>query len=216
MKLHLVSLDRAFIATAKDLFGSRATCEVRDIKTVPRKGTAFVSPANSFGVMDGGIDLILSRDMFPDCEQRIRKMIRCLGDRPFLSDSPAIAGQIRCSGGHPLLRVGSAMWLPVEPTTALIVAPTMLIPHDVADTQNAYWAFIAILMTMARIEKISSGTVQTLVCTSLCCGVGRMDPEQSAIQMRRAWDDFHAGRIPEEIYTDLGRQYMLLPSNMRH
>ena len=110
------------------------------------------------------------------------------------------------------------MWLPVEPTTALIVAPTMLIPHDVADTQNAYWAFIAILMTMARIEKISSGTVQTLVCTSLCCGVGRMDPEQSAIQMRRAWDDFHAGRIPEEIQTDLGSQYMLLPAltNMRH
>jgi O-acetyl-ADP-ribose deacetylase (regulator of RNase III) len=197
MKLHLVSLDRDFIAAATDLFGNRATCEVRDIKTIPRKGTAFVSPANSFGVMDGGIDLILSRDMFPDCEQRIRKMIRCLG-------------------GQPMLRVGSAIWLPVETTTALIVAPTMIIPHDVADTQNAYWAFIAILMTMARIEKMSSGTVQTLVCTSLCCGVGRMDPEQSAIQMRRAWDDFHAGRIPEEIHTDLGPQYMLLPSNMLH
>jgi O-acetyl-ADP-ribose deacetylase (regulator of RNase III) len=203
MKLHLVSLDLAFIASASELFGSRALCEVLDIKKISQKGVAFVSPANSFGVMDGGIDLVLSRDMFPGCEDRIQKMIRSLRSQPCL-----LAGQIRC---NPMLRVGSALWLPVGPTTALIVAPTMIIPHDVADTQNAYWAFVATLIAMARIEKLSFGTVQTLVCTSLCCGVGRMDPEQSAIQMRRAWDDFHAGRISDEIHMDLGRQYVIMP-----
>jgi O-acetyl-ADP-ribose deacetylase (regulator of RNase III) len=194
MKLQLVSLDREFIASATDLFGSRATCKVLDIKKVPRKGAAFVSPANSLGIMDGGIDLVLSRDMFPGCEERIQSMIRCLGDRPYL-------------------RVGSALWLPIDPTTALIVSPTMFMPHDVADTQNAYWAFIAILVAMDRIEKTSGGAVNTLVCTSLCCGVGRMDPEQSAIQMRRAWDDFHSGSIPEETLSDLGPHYVIMPSH---
>jgi O-acetyl-ADP-ribose deacetylase (regulator of RNase III) len=208
MKLQLVSLDRDFIESASDLFGSRATCKVLDIKKVSQKGAAFVSPANSLGIMDGGIDLVLSRDMFPGCEERIQSMIRCLGDRPYIRETSAITGQIRYK---PLLRVGSAMWLPVGPEIALIVAPTMIIPHDVADTQNAYWAFIAALVAMDRIEKASDGTIHTLVCTSLCCGVGRMDPEQSAIQMRRAWDDFHAGRIPEET-EKVGDQYVLMPS----
>jgi O-acetyl-ADP-ribose deacetylase (regulator of RNase III) len=192
MRLHLVSLDRAFVASARELFGHHATVEYCDIASVPYDNTAFVSPANSLGIMDGGIDLVLSRDMFPGCEEHVQTMIHRLGERPYL-------------------HVGSALWLRVGPATALIVAPTMFMPHDVADTQNAYWAFLATLMAADRIEKTTGGAVNTLVCTSLCCGVGRMDPEESAIQLRQAWDDFHAGHIPEEIRMDMGPQYVLLP-----
>lgn len=203
MKLLLVSLDRAFIEAADDLFGSRATVACCDIAYIPREGAAFVSPANSLGFMDGGIDMVLSRTMFPKtktspgCEKVLRGMIADLGHKTTL--------------GRPYLRVGSAVWFMVGPKTGFIAAPTMFLPHDVSDTRNAYWAFLATLVAMDRIEKASGGAVNTLVCTSLCCGVGRMDPEEAAIQMRQAWDDFHAGRIPEET-EKVSDQYVLMPS----
>ena len=208
-RLHLVSLDQAFIAAASDLFGKKATCSCSDIAAVEREGAMFVSPANSLGDMDGGIDMVLSRTMFPSCEKRLKALIAALG-RPYLRESPAIAGQMRRSGLQPLLRVGSAAWFMVGPRTGFIAAPTMFLPHDVADTQNAYWAFLAALVAADRAVKTSGGSLHTLVCTSLCCGVGRMEPEQAAIQMRRAWDDFHAGRVPAEV-EQVGPEYVLLP-----
>jgi O-acetyl-ADP-ribose deacetylase (regulator of RNase III) len=196
MKLQLISLDHAFIEAADDLFKDRATVACCDIAYIPRDGVAFVSPANSLGFMDGGIDMVLNHQMFVGCEKQLKKMIADLGHKTAL--------------GRPYLRVGSALWFMVGPKTGFIAAPTMFLPHDVADTQNAYWAFIAALVAMDRIEKATGGAIHTLVCTSLCCGVGRMDPEQAAIQMRRAWDDFHAGRIPEETEW-VGPEYVLLP-----
>jgi O-acetyl-ADP-ribose deacetylase (regulator of RNase III) len=212
MKLHLVSLDRAAIAEANKLFGPAVTYTCGDIVSVPRDGAAFVSPANSLGVMDGGIDMVLSREMFVGCEKRLRVAIAALGHKTKL--------------GRPYLRVGSATWFMVDrapagalqvlspltggPATGFIAAPTMFVPHDVSDTQNAYWAFLATLVAMDRIEKASGGVVNTLVCTSLCCGVGRMNPKESARQMFRAWNDFHAGRIPAEVEY-IGPQYVLLP-----
>ena len=195
-RLHLVSLDRAFIASAADLFGKRATYSCSDIASVEREGAMFVSPANSLGFMDGGIDMVLSRTMFPGCEKRLKALIAALGHKT--------------APGRPYLRVGSAAWFMVGPRTGFIAAPTMFLPHDVADTQNAYWAFLATLVAARRAVQTSGGALHTLVCTSLCCGVGRMDPEQAAIQMRRAWDDFHAGRIPEET-EQVGPEYVLLP-----
>jgi O-acetyl-ADP-ribose deacetylase (regulator of RNase III) len=196
MRLQLVSLDRAFIAAVADLFGNRASCFYGDIATVDRDGAIFVSPANSLGFMDGGIDLVLSRKMFDGCEPRLKELIAAMGHKTKL--------------GRPYLRVGSSIWFMVGPRTGFVAAPTMFLPHDVADTQNAYWAFMATLVAAKRAMEASGGVLHTLVCTSLCCGVGRMDPEESAIQMRRAWDDFYAGRIPEEI-EHVGPEYVLLP-----
>ena len=138
-RLHLVSLDRAFIAAASDLFGKKETCSCSDIAAVEREGAMFVSPANSLGFMDGGIDMVLSRTMFPSCEKRLKALIAALG--------------------RPYLRVGSAAWFMVGPRTGFIAAPTMFLPHDVADTQNAYWAFLAALVAADRAVKTSGGSL---------------------------------------------------------
>lgn len=197
MKLTLVSLDRVFLQEANKLFGPAVTYTCGDIASVPRNGAVFVSPANSLGIMDGGIDMVLSREMFVGCEKRLKDAIAALGHKTKL--------------GRPYLRVGSATWFMVGPASGFIAAPTMFVPHDVSDTQNAYWAFLATLVAMDRIEKASDGAVNRLVCTSLCCGVGRMNPKEAAHQMFRAWNDFYAGRIPAE--TDyIGPEYVLLPS----
>jgi len=74
----------------------------------------------------------------------------------------------------------------------LIAAPTMFLPHDVSGTRNAYHAFMAALCLASRLK------VETLVCPALCCGYGRMDPAESARQVRQAYHDFREGKTPRE------------------
>ncbi len=201
MNIHFVSLDEEFIEHVKDLFGDKATYTVGDIRRVPQQGRAFVSPANSLGVMDGGIDMVLSREMFPGCEPKVKEMIQALGHK----------SQV----GRPYLRVGSALWFHVGPQTVLISAPTMFLPHDVSDSQNARWAMEAILVAGKKIYEATNGIIHTLVVTSLCCGVGRMDPEQSAIQCRAALRNFEVNEVPIEV-EDIGVQYVIMPSRDEH
>jgi O-acetyl-ADP-ribose deacetylase (regulator of RNase III) len=200
MKIHFISLNEEFIEEAKELFGmtkTPITFEIGDIQNVPRKGKAFVSPANSLGIMDGGIDLILSRNMFPGCESQVKKMIAEIGKKTTL--------------GRPYLPVGSALWFQTTEESVLISAPTMFLPHDVSETMNAYWCMMACLQAMEKIEAETKGAIDTLVCTSLCCGVGRMDAETSALQMCQALRDFEEGKRFIEV-EDFGVHYVILPS----
>ena len=197
-KLHIISLNKEFIQLATARFTGKALVEVRDIRDVEREGRIFVSPANSLGFMDGGIDKPLSREMFPGCERAVRAAIASLGYKTAL--------------GRAYLRVGSALWVPVGPSIALISAPTMFLPHDISETQNAYWAFMAILMLADRIYSSSGGSLHTIVCPSLCCGYGRMPAAVAVDQMWRALEDFEAGRRPVEV-EDRGATYMLLPDH---
>jgi O-acetyl-ADP-ribose deacetylase (regulator of RNase III) len=199
MNIHFVSLDKEFIEHVKDLFGEKEGIQytVGDIQQIPRRGRAFVSPANALGFMDGGIDLVLSRKMFPGCEAKVKEMIAHIGQKSQL--------------GRPYLRVGSALWFEVGPQTALISAPTMFLPHDVSETQNARLAMEAILVAGKKIAEATNGIIHTLVVTSLCCGVGRMDAEQAAIQIRAAVRRFEIGEIPNEV-EDLGVHYIMMPS----
>lgn len=190
--LEIVGLNAEAIAACAQAFGSLATCRVVDITAVPQEHAAFVSPANSLGFMDGGIDRPL-RDMFPGCESRLKAAIRQLGHTTAL--------------GRHYLRVGSAYWQLVGPSTVLISAPTMFLPHDVSTTQNAYWAFHAVLAASLELPP----TIQRLVVPTLCCGWGRMSAEESARQMRHAYDDFLRGvRPPREAASVAGM--VLLPS----
>jgi O-acetyl-ADP-ribose deacetylase (regulator of RNase III) len=188
--IHIIGLNNEAIQACTVEFGARATCRVCDITSVPRDNAAFVSPANSLGFMDGGIDKPL-REMFPGCESRLKAAIKQLGHRTGL--------------GRYYLRVGSAYWQSVGTNTYLISAPTMFLPHDVSTTQNAYWAFLAVL------EAASELPVQRLIVPTLCCGWGRMSAAESARQMRRALDDFEAGRrLVREPVTVAGM--VILPS----
>lgn len=203
-QLEIIGLNEEAIAAAAAAFGPLATCRVCRVEDVDRNGAAFVSPANSLGFMDGGIDKSL-RDMFPGCEKRLKAAIKSLGHKTAL--------------GRHYLRVGSAYWQPVGPclprtegagpNTMLISAPTMFLPHDVSATQNAYWAMIAVLVAAADMPAPFTAPWR-LVVPTLCCGWGRMSAADSAAQMRRAWDDFVAGRLPAREVGPAG--FVLLPS----
>lgn len=179
LKIHAISSHPAFIAAFAAAFAGvdGATWEVGDVRDVPREGRAFVSPANSMLVMDGGIDEVYSRDMFPGAEALAQARLEAL--------TPART----TAGGRPYLPVGSAIAVPCGEATFLVCAPTMFRPHDVSTTRNAYHAFMAALCVA---EKLAPAGVRALVTPGLCCGYGRMPASRAAAQMREAYDDFVA------------------------
>jgi len=188
--IRLITKDESFASAASS---AGFTCDVQDVQDVQeRANTAFVSPANSFGFMDGGIDAAYMR-MFPGCQTAVQSKIRQLGRLTQL--------------GRPYLPVGCALWIPVQDATMLISAPTMFLPHAV--TRNAYWAMLAILVAMERIVN-ETPTIQTVIIPSLCCGWGKMAPEEAVRQMRTAVDDFIARRLPPE--TEHRPGFVLFPS----
>lgn len=160
---------------AKRFPKSQVICDT--VESVSRENKVFVSPANSLGFMDGGIDWIYSRCLFPGCEEAVKSKIQQFGRFTALR--------------RPYLPVGSAFSIPVGETTGLICAPTMFHPCDVSQTRNAYWSFLAALLMWKQTVKY-----KTMVVTSHCCGVGKMLPENSAQQMLEAFEDFQRGVVP--------------------
>jgi O-acetyl-ADP-ribose deacetylase (regulator of RNase III) len=125
---------------------------------------AMVSPANSFGIMDGGIDLAIRDQLGLEVERRVQNVIR--------------------EKHHGELPIGCAEIVPTNHSRwpHLVFAPTMRVPEDVSRTIHAYWAFRAILLAVK-----DHASIKSLLCCGLGTGVGKMPPRRCAVQMHQAW-----------------------------
>jgi len=145
---------------------------------------AYVSPANSMGFMDGGIDHLYSREMFPGIERHVKNRIGEIGLRTKLERFYLPVG---CASVIDATRRTNEY---VKATRQwLISAPTMFLPHDVSTTANAYLAFLAVLTLVEKKNK-SKRDIDVIVCPGLCCGYGKMKVEQAAEQVSAALYDF--------------------------
>ena len=142
---------------------------------------AVVSPANSFGFMDGGLDNALSERFGWDLQTRVQHEIQARPERELL------VGQSIVVSTHD----SDIPWL--------IVAPTMRVPmsFNIASSINAYLAMKAILIAATTHTEIDCVAVP-----GLCTGVGRMDPETSATQMFAAYNETVGGSPPN--FADFG------------
>lgn len=132
---------------------------------------AILSPANSFGYMDGGIDAAYLQRFGLGLQSRLRATI----DDAFYGE----------------LHVGEAVVVPTgdTPINWLVSAPTMRVPMNVSRTLNAFTAFRAALIAIAAHNRLHpAGRIESLLSPGLCTGIGAMDPHTSARQMRAAWD----------------------------
>ncbi len=161
-------------------------CRVQDIRELQQySDTAFVSPANSMGFMDGGIDYVLSRRMFPNVEGQVKHAIAQLG----------LVNRL----GRKFLPIGSCLIVPAEPTKNqyLISAPTMLLPQNINGTRNAYHAMYSLVLLVkkynAYLQAQNRPTIKNIVCPGLGTGVGRLTAEDSAAQITKALEDFIIG-----------------------
>ncbi len=131
---------------------------------------ALVSPTNSFGFMDGGVDQAIDR-FYGGAAQRV--VLDRIAER-FYGELP----------------VGSAtvIGMPSARFPFLVVAPTMRVPGDSRDTINAYLAMRAALVAVLDHNGGGGGRIASVAVPGLCTGVGWMSAEESASQMRAAYD----------------------------
>jgi O-acetyl-ADP-ribose deacetylase (regulator of RNase III) len=162
MHILLVDRDAAMARAWRNAFEDRDDVEVVEDDYFAREAGAMVSPANSFGIMDGGLDLAIRDQLGFQVQQRVQRVIveRHHGEMPV--------------GAAELVETGDARW-PI-----LVVAPTMRVPESVAQTVNAYLAFRAVVLACRR------GNVASVVCCGLGTGIGGMEPQRAAVQMRMA------------------------------
>ena len=123
ISLHALDADMA-TAWARS-FGPAKYVEIIDGDILDGSAGALVSPANSFGYMDGGIDLAYRSFFGMEIQRRVQAKIQAehCGELP----------------------VGQAIVVATDHARFpfLIVAPTMRVPDRIADTVNVYLAFRA-------------------------------------------------------------------------
>ncbi|MDR2410169.1 MAG: macro domain-containing protein [Bacteroidales bacterium] len=154
------------------------------------KADSIVSPANSFGFMDGGIDLAYSRYFGWDLQKKLQEIIR---DEYF--------GE---------LPVGNAVIVETKNKEIkyLISAPTMRVPQDISGTVNAYLAFRAALIAVKKFNKKMNNAIESVLCPGLGTLSGSMPPTICAVQMRKAYDSILKG-IPT-FPSDLSEAYSIV------
>jgi O-acetyl-ADP-ribose deacetylase (regulator of RNase III) len=164
----------ALVRAWRRAFADQAAVEVRLGDLLELEVDALVSPANSYGIMDGGIDAVLSRH-FPHVEERVQA---------------AIAER----GGA--LPVGRALIVATEDDVVpyLVCAPTMEVPGDFGHTTNAFRAMRALLSAIARFNADNEGAILSVGVPGLCTGIGGMEARVAARQMARAYAEWQSKR----------------------
>ena len=138
--------------------------------TLQQSADAIVSPANSFGIMDGGLDLAIRNELGFQVEIDIQEVIlnKYHGEMPI--------------GSAEIINTNHNKW------SYLIAAPTMRIPENIAFTLNAYNAFRAILIAINDFNGCPPRKhIKSLICSGLGTGIGSMEPTKCAAQMRAAY-----------------------------
>lgn len=133
---------------------------------------AIVSPANSYGFMDGGIDWLYTNRFGWGVQERIQKKIK-----------EEYNGE---------LLVGQAILVPTFDAEIpyVISAPTMRVPTPLSKkTVNPYLAARASLICAKK------NNIDSIAFPGLGTGVGEVSPEMCALQVRQAIDDVLSGYL---------------------
>lgn len=168
--LHLVDTSPDVVHELRRYFRGvgDVACSDGDILTVA--SNAIVSPANSYGLMDGGIDAVYSSFFGPRLQVAVQEAIN------------------RRPDGHLPIGASLAVRTGHERIPFVIVAPTMQTPEEV-QSANCYRAMRAILRLMRAEPEIG----REVFCPGLATGVGRVPPAEAAEQMFRAYNDWTTG-----------------------
>ena len=170
--LHLRDLNRHVCNAWEPAFADQTTVDVACTDIFDTKADAIVSPANSFGFMDGGIDLAYLHRFGFDLQDRLRARIH--------------------DEWHGELPIGAALLIETGDTAIpwMVCAPTMRVPEDVHRSVNAYLAFRATLLAIRTHNDASPEAIQSILCPGLATLTGSMAPGTCARQMRYAWDSW--------------------------
>jgi O-acetyl-ADP-ribose deacetylase (regulator of RNase III) len=162
---------------------------------------AVVSPANSYGFMDGGIDALYLNHFGAEIQRRVRRQI--------------------LDYHHGELLVGQADVVETGDNKIpfLITAPTMRVPMNLSDTVNPYLAARAVFLLITH-GTFSSGSfadqkisdhINTVALPGLATGVGKVGYNTCAHQVRAAINDvlLKQYRMPQS-WAEASERHQLL------
>ena len=188
-KFILADRHQALVEAWQREFGKYGNFEFYCGDVFDMRADIIVSPANSFGIMDGGIDLVYSQQMGWHIQKDLQEKI----EKEF--DGELLVGQ-SC-----LVKTGSVQF------PHLLSAPTMRVPMLLRGTPNVYLAAKAIFIAIKKFE-----TPITCLIPGLGTGCGAVVYELCAQKMRMAYEDFYIGSTAKEsLYPK-----SLLYANMKH
>jgi O-acetyl-ADP-ribose deacetylase (regulator of RNase III) len=182
MKIILAGLQKDLINEWKRFFNDIPDVSVYHGSIFDTPCDAIVSPANSFGFMDGGLDLALSKYLGWHVQERLQEIIKTKYDGELLVGQAEIVET-------------DNKYFPY-----LISAPTMRVPMILKETSNPYLAMRAILLLLKK-GKFADGSlisekVKTVAISGLGTGVGEVSAIQCARQMRVAYGQVILNNIP--------------------
>jgi O-acetyl-ADP-ribose deacetylase (regulator of RNase III) len=163
------ALDRAFRSRFDYLPNvTCANCEFERLSSYD----CLVSPANSFGMMDGGMDAAITAFFGMQLMERVQQQI--LDD--YLGEQ-SVGTSFIVATGHPQYPF-------------LAHTPTMRVPMQIVGTDIPYIAMWAMLLAVRQHNRTASAPIVKIACPGLGTGIGRIAPSEAARQMALAYDHF--------------------------
>jgi O-acetyl-ADP-ribose deacetylase (regulator of RNase III) len=160
---------------------------------------AFVSPANSFGFMNGGVDLAYSEHYGWDIQRRLQEIIK----RDYFGELP----------------VGNCIWLGTgdKKVPYMFSAPTMRVPIRLEkETVNPYLATRAVMLCYQRML-VDRGKIKSIAFPGMGTGIGGVDPRLCAKQMKIAIERVRNGHeFPKKLRDETVDQYLNLTKVSEH
>ena len=149
-----------------------------------------VSPANSFGFMDGALDLAISKKLGWQVQNKLQKQLQ---EKYF---------------GELLVGQAELIETDFNEIPFCISAPTMRVPLILKDTVNVYLASKAIFSLLKKESRIKIVTI-----SGLGTGVGQVPYDVCAKQMKQAYNDIWLEKITfPNTWNEAQRQHQLLYS----
>ena len=161
LRISICDLNPLFVAEAHHLLMELPNVmEVAHRSVLDRPTAAVVSPANSFGFMDGGVDWAYLQFFGEQLQTRVQLVIRLQKFQELL--------------------VGSAVAVPTyhEAIRFLIVAPTMRVPKIITDPADV------MLATRAAVRVATDFRFDHIVMPGMGTGCGQVAPNIAARAMR--------------------------------
>jgi O-acetyl-ADP-ribose deacetylase (regulator of RNase III) len=159
----------------------------------------IVSPANSFGFMDGGLDGVITKHLGPQTQINVQNYIKNTEMKELL-----VGDAITVQTGFPAIPY-------------CISAPTMRVPMILAHTPNVYLAAKAIFIELKLLMEADSN-VKSVTISGLGTGVGQVPFEVCANQMKMAYDEVWLGKgtFPKSWFESQQRHQMLYHSDVNN
>jgi len=182
VRVVLVDINPKMIAAWKSTFEENPEVDIVSGSMLDQQVSAWVSPTNAKGSMDGGLDAVIKKHFGQKIETAVQKEIA----RVYGGTMPV---------GHAIsVETGADM------PRYLISTPTMAASsEDISDTLNVALACAAAFQAVHMRNAISPGTIRSVALPGLGANTGRVPVEICADLMWTAYNLFR-----EKEFTDFG------------